>query len=90
MTKEINPAAQNITVGQAFVDKVMREFCTEVGEVKVTAEMKRLIQGYFMGCDNALREAEKNRPDGKTPYTWTNIDINSSLAQNIMNYARLG
>ena len=90
MTKEINPAAQNITVGQAFVDKVMREFCTEVGEVKVTAEMKRLIQGYFMGCDNALREAEKNRPDGKTPYTWTNIDINSSLAQNIMNSARLG
>lgn len=95
MTKETNQLAQeqgntNITVGQAFVEKVIREFGSEVGEVKATAEMKRLIQGYFMGCDNALREAEKNRSDGKTPYTWANVDINSSLAQDIMNYARLG
>lgn len=92
MTKEINTVAhQNITVGKAFVNKVTREFSTDVGEIKVTEEMKRLIQGYFMGCDSALKEAEKNRSDNsKLPYTWENTDINSSLAQNIMNFARLG
>lgn len=90
MTKEINNVIQQPTVGQAFVEKVMREFGSEVGEVKATQEMKRLIQGYFMGCDNALREAEKNRPESRTPYKWENVDVNSALAQNIMNYARLG
>lgn len=95
MNKETNQLTQeqgntNITVGQAFVEKVIREFGTDVGEIKAPPEMKRLIQGYFMGCDGALREAEKSRAQDRLPYSWANVEINSALAQNILNFARLG
>lgn len=35
MTKEINPAAQNITVGQAFVDKVSASFALKLEKLRL-------------------------------------------------------
>ena len=91
------------SASQRFTDVVMREFTNSTGNVNVTPHQKNLIQGYFIGCDNALRAAEEKRlkkaaKDDKwgemarkqLPYTWKNVNIDAQLAQRIVAYAKLG
>lgn len=82
------------TVSERFTSLVMREFAGSVGEINMGEFQKSLIQGYFIGCDNALAAAEakrqKDNKSGVVPYTWANVDVNSKLAQNIVIYAKLG
>ena len=91
------------SASQRFTDVIMREFTDSTGMTKLTPHQKNLIQGYFIGCDNALRTAEAKRQkdaDGKgdwaqkaaatTPYTWNNVNIDGKLAQRVVVYAKLG
>ena len=61
---------------------------------------KRLICGYFIAIDEALKTAEAQRVqknarntdhkwDNKLPYTWKNVDCDS-LAQYLAHYAKVG
>lgn len=83
-----------------FTAKVLREFSTDVGEIRVTAEQKRLIQGYFIVIDRALKNAEDERLrknaankdhkyDNALPYTWDNVNLHT-LALDVVYYARMG
>lgn len=102
--KEMAPVvAAAPSASQRFTDVIMREFTKSTGTVNVTDHQRNLIQGYFIGCDNALRAAEEKRlkkaaKDDKwgemarqqLPYTWKNVNIDAKLAQSIVAYAKLG
>ena len=53
-------AAAAPSASQRFTNVVMREFTKSSGNVNLTQHQQNLIQGYFIGCDNALRAAEEN------------------------------
>ena len=91
------------SAGQRFTDVIMREFTNSTGMVNLTQHQRNLIQGYFIGCDNALQTAEAKRQKdakrqdrwgeearNKTPYTWNNVNIDGKLAQRVVVYAKLG
>ena len=91
------------SASQRFTDVIMREFTNSTGMVNLTQHQRNLIQGYFIGCDNALQTAEAKRQKdakqqnnwgeearNKTPYTWNNVNIDAKLAQRIVVYAKLG
>lgn len=89
------------SVGERFTEVVMREFASNVGSVNLSDAQKRLVQGYFMGCDRSIRLAETDRAtkndrmsDDKyknmLPYSWNNVIIDDALAQDIVANARLG
>ena len=102
--KEMAPVvAAAPSASQRFTNVIMREFTNSTGNVNMTPHQKNLIQGYFIGCDNALRAAEEKRlkkaaKDDKwgeaarnqLPYTWKNVNIDAQLAQRIVAYAKLG
>ncbi len=86
---------------QRFTTRVLREFGSSAGDVEATPMQRRLIQGYFIGIDQALKTAEEYREkknknnsdhdyDELLPYTWDNVDISPKMAQNLMHYAKLG
>ncbi len=96
-------AAAPPSASQRFTDVIMREFTNSTGNVKLTQHQRNLIQGYFIGCDNALQAAEQKRiaeakkggdwgaqNAAKTPYTWNNVNIDGKLAQRVVVYAKLG
>ena len=97
--KEIATKVQP-SVSQIFTDKVIKEFANSAGSIQVGDFQRNLIQGYFVGCDNALNAAENKRLDqeakgfkdakAQLPYIWKNTTIDSKLAQSIMVYAKLG
>lgn len=83
-----------------FTAKVLREFAADVGEIVVTQEQKRLIQGYFIVIDRTLKNTEDERQrknaankdhkyDNALPYTWENVNLNT-LALDVVYYARMG
>lgn len=89
------------SASQRFVDMVMREFTTSSGELDITPYQRSLIQGYFVGCDKALRYLEDKRQKDaqgndkyavaaqkKLPYTWDNVNIGADLAQSIATFAK--
>lgn len=78
------------SLSQVFTAKVLNELVGSVGKMEVTEEQRRLVQGYYMGCDKALRTAEERRKGDKKPFVWANVNIDSTLAQNIVNYMRVG
>lgn len=87
------------SASQRFVGAVEREFTSSSGELNITPYQKSLIQGYFIGCDKALRYLEEKRDkdakDGdksaaaKLPYKWENVNIGPDLAQSIATFAKL-
>lgn len=83
-------AKPNLSV--AFTAKVLNELAGSIGDFKVTDEHRRLIQGYWMGCDRAIQEAEKHRNASKNalPCTWNNVLIDSGFAQALVGFMRLG
>ena len=94
----VNAAA---SASQRFVSTVMREFTSSSGELNITPYQESLIQGYFIGCDKALRYLEDKRQKDarqdndygekarkKLPFTWTNVNIGADLAQSIAIFAK--
>ncbi len=88
-------------MSERFTKKVLSEFGSSVsGAMEVTDYQKRLIQGYFIMIDRALKTAEEERLrrnasnsnhdfDNDLPVTWANVNLND-LALDLVHYARMG
>jgi recombination protein RecT len=86
---------------ERFMDMVLREFGSGVGEAALTNFQKRLAQNYFMAADMALKNAETKRQNklkyGKDerekkksiPVVWENVKM-LELAQYVVSSARIG
>lgn len=95
------PAVQQENMSERFTAKVLSEFgSTVTGVMEVTDFQRRLIQGYFVAIDRALKIAEEERIrknnnnsnhqyDNPIPVTWQNVNLND-LALDLVHYARLG
>lgn len=98
MTEQNGLVKAEPTVSERFTNLVMREFSGSVGKVDVTEAQRSLIQGYFMGCDKAIKNSEKDRVaknewsnnKNEVPYSWNNVIIDETLAQEIVVNAKLG
>lgn len=95
------PAVQQENMSERFTKKVLAEFGSSVsGAMEVTDFQKRLIQGYFIMIDRALKTAEEERIrknkannnheyDNNLPATWQNVNL-GDLALDLVHYARMG
>ena len=94
----VPPASKNAS--ERFTKMVMHQFGGSVGAPALTEFQQRLIQGYFIAVDRALKAAEderlrknKNNRDHKfdndLPVTWENINL-TDLALDVVHYARMG
>ena len=94
----VPPASQNAS--ERFTAMVMKQFGGAVGAPNLTEFQKRLIQGYFIAVDRALKTAEeervrknaKNRDhkwDNDLPAVWENVNL-TDLALDAVHYARMG
>ncbi|MBA1335890.1 MAG: hypothetical protein HPY66_1708 [Firmicutes bacterium] len=92
-TKEIAKKEQSMS--ERFMNKVMLEFTSGVGEIALTNFQKRLAQNYFISLDASLKVAEEKRKkkDEKyrdaLPVVWANVNM-EALARNVVAYARIG
>lgn len=94
----VPPASKNAS--ERFTKMVMHQFGGSVGTPAVTEFQKRLIQGYFIAVDRALKTAEDERLrknknnsnhkfDNDLPVTWENVNL-VDLALDVVHYARMG
>ena len=59
---ETTGTSQKLTVSEKFANKIIAEFGGNIsGVAQVTDYQRRLIQGYFIGIDRALKQAEERR-----------------------------
>jgi recombination protein RecT len=98
-TQEITK--KDLTHSERFMNMVLREFASGVGEVALTNFQKRLAQNYFITLDSVLKTAEEKRLKSKTkkdgqwvlkndlPITWANVNMNQ-LACDVVSAARVG
>lgn len=95
---EKKPAQPNQS--ERFTAMVMKEFGTGVGAPQLTEYQKKLVQGYFIAIDRALKNAEEERvrknAANKDPkynndleVTWQNVNL-QELATDVVHYARIG
>jgi recombination protein RecT len=74
---------------------VFAEFDGQIsGGLQVTEYQRRLIQGYFIAIDQALKAAEERRLKQRRnqeplPYAWENVNL-PDLALDVAHYARMG
>lgn len=97
----LQPAENQLTMSERFTNLVLREFGSNVaGALQVSDYQKRLIQGYFIAIDRALKMAEEARIrkneankdhkyDNNLPVTWNNVNLND-LALDVVHYAKMG
>lgn len=93
-TNEKELAKVEQSMSERFMNKVISEFGTGVGEVALTDFQKRLAQNYFIGIDGVLKAAEEKRKNKRnnqdpTPVTWNNVNM-PLLARNVVAAARIG
>ena len=93
-TDEKSIATKKQTVSEVFMNRVVAEFSSGVGEIALTNFQKRLAQNYFMGIDSALKMAEDKRRKKKSnqdpvPVVWQNVNM-EQLARNVVSAARVG
>lgn len=95
------PAVRQENISEKFTAKVLKEFGSSVaGAMEVTEFQKKLIQGYFVVIDRALKAAEEERLrkngqnsnhsyDNNLAVVWQNVNLND-LALDLVHYARMG
>lgn len=96
------PAAKpQENMSERFTNKVLSEFGSSVaGAIEVTDFQRRLIQGYFIMIDRALKTAEEERLrknsrntnhdyDETVPVVWQNVNL-TDLSLDLVHYARMG
>ena len=100
MSNELTKKEQNVlqkkelTASERFTNMVINEFQGNVGELNLNEYQKQLIRNYFIGIDNALKNAETSRQysskkkDDPT-ITWNNVNMNK-LATDVVQNAKLG
>ena len=80
---------------QRFMDMVVREFTSGVGELALTSFQRRLAQNYFVSLDASLKAAEEKRLkktgkyQDKVPVAWANVNM-EKLARDVVACARVG
>jgi len=83
------------SVSERFMNMVIKEFGSGVGEIALTKAQKRLAQNYFMAIDTVLKVAEEKRLKKSEKYrdqlaiTWNNVN-KELLARNVVAAARIG
>jgi recombination protein RecT len=88
-------AKKELTQSERFMNMVVSNFSTGVGEVKLTDFQKRLAQNYFISLDASLRMAEEKRQKKRgnnveqLPVVWQNVNM-EKLARDVVTYARIG
>ncbi len=93
--KNTQVAEQEAPMSVRFMNKVIAEFGSSVGEIALTNFQKRLAQNYFIVADTALRTAEERRLRksekyrDRVPVTWANVDL-EALARSVVSAARTG
>lgn len=86
---------KDATMSERFMNKVMAEFTSGVGEIALTSFQKRLAQNYFIALDASLKLAEEKRAKKSEKYrdvlpvTWANVNM-EGLARNVVSAARIG
>jgi len=90
--KNIAPVEKSMSV--RFMEKVVSEFATGVGEIALTGHQQRLVQNYFIAVDMQLRLAEEKRAKKKSnqdplAITWANVNL-EGLARSVIACARIG
>lgn len=86
---------QEVTQSERFMNMVVAQFSSGVGEVALTNFQKRLAQNYFISLDATLRAAEEKRLAKSeryrdpVPLTWQNVNM-EKLARDVVTYARVG
>ncbi len=88
-------AKQEESTSVRFMNKVVSEFGSNVGEIALTNFQRRLAQNYFMAVDMALKKAEEKRLKKSekyrdpVPVIWDNINL-PQLARDVVSAARVG
>jgi recombination protein RecT len=84
-------AQKELTASERFMNKVVTQFTSGVGEVALTKFQQRLAQNYFVALDNVLKVAEQKRDSqyNNLPMVWQNVNM-EKLAINVVSYARIG
>lgn len=92
-TKELTK--KETTTSERFMNKVVSEFSTGVGDIALTDFQKRLAQNYFIAIDSTLKTAEEKRKKKSekyrddVPVIWANINM-EQLARSVVAAARVG
>lgn len=94
MTEQNQIAKKEPTMSERFMNKVIAEFSSGVGEIALTDFQKRLAQNYFIAIDAALKAAEEKRRKKKKnqdplPIIWSNVNM-EGLARDVVSVARVG
>lgn len=91
--KEISPS-------QRFTNKVIKSYA-EGGNVDLSEEQSRRIQGYFVVIDSALRKADEDRQkknfnnknhdyDNPLAYNWNTLDFDERAARAMVASTKMG
>ena len=91
MSNEV--ATKELTMSERFMNKVVAQFTSGVGDIALTDFQKRLAQNYFISLDSTLRVADEKRKKKKTPdplpVSWANVNM-EQLARDVVAAARVG
>lgn len=85
-------ATKELSASERFTNAIVKEFGNGTSiDASLTDVQKRIVGGYFIGIDKALKDAEARRQPDKNnlPCIWQNINMND-LAPDLVHYARLG
>lgn len=87
-------AKKELSQSERFMNKVLAEFNSGVGEVALTDFQKRLVQNYFISLDSTLKVAEekrlkKTKNQDPVAITWQNVNM-EKLARDVVSMARVG
>jgi recombination protein RecT len=91
--KELTKAEPSTS--ERFMNKVVSEFSSGVGDIALTDFQKRLAQNYFIAIDAALKSAEEKRKKKSdkyrddVPVIWGNVNM-EQLARSVVAAARVG
>jgi recombination protein RecT len=92
--------AVELNFSERFTNKVVSEFGSKAGALRINDYQRMLIQGYFVGINRALEKAEEERVrknennrdhkyDNNLSVTWNNVNM-QDLALDVVHYARIG
>ncbi|UKS27179.1 recombinase RecT [Paenibacillus sp. HWE-109] len=95
MSENTTVAKKEITQSERFMNMVVTQFTSGVGEIALTKFQQRLAQNYFIALDGSLRVAEEKRLKKKgnnveqLPIIWQNVNM-EKLSRDVVTYARIG
>lgn len=88
---EVVEKKNELTASERFTNKVMKEYEGNIGKDNITEEQRKLVQGYFIGIDNTLKNSElkRNKSKNDLAFTWDNVNL-PELAVKVVATSKLG